>query len=194
MREFGISNLRLKGKTNSRALWQFIAFLWILELLDQVLFNGRLDGLGLRPGDWSHWAGFFFMTFLHADFYHLLNNTIGLAVFGTLLLTRSRHDLYYASVGAILGCGLAVMLLGQPGSVHIGASGLVFGWWSFLIARAFYQRNFQSILIAIFVIVFFGSMVYGVLPGQSTISWQGHLGGAIGGIAGARLMKEKFRR
>jgi len=83
------------------------------------------------------------------------------------------------------------MFLGNPGSVHVGASGLVFGWWSCLIARAFYQRNFQSILIAVFVIIFFGGMIYGVLPGESTISWQGHLGGAIGGIAGASLLKEK---
>jgi membrane associated rhomboid family serine protease len=86
------------------------------------------------------------------------------------------------------------MLLGKPGSVHIGASGLVFGWWSFLIARAFYQRNFQSALIAVSMIVFFGGMIYGILPGEKSISWQGHLGGAIGGIIGSRLTKKKSRR
>ena len=179
-------------KDNNLPLWEFIAFLWILDIVDQVLFNGQLNGLGLRPGDWDHWEGFFFMTFLHADFYHLLNNTIGLVVFGTLLLARSRDDLYMASISAILGCGLAIMFLGEPGSVHIGASGLVFGWWSFLIARGFYQRNFHSILIAVFVIFFFGGMIYGVLPGQSAISWQGHLGGAIGGVLGARCLRKKF--
>lgn len=176
------------------SLWEFITLLWIIEIVDQVLFNGQLDGLGLQPGNWNHWAGILLMPLLHADFYHLLNNSIGLAIFGTLLITRSRNDLYYASIGAILGCSLAVMYLGEPGSVHIGASGLVFGWWSFLIARAFYQRNFQSILIAVFVIVFFGGMIYGILPGEKAVSWQGHLGGAIGGIIGARLMKDKFRR
>ena len=179
---------------SDRPLWQFIALLWILEIIDQTLLNQQLDSLGLQPGNWQYWQGILLMTFLHGGFYHLLNNTIGLAVFGALLITRSRNDLYYASIGAILGCGLAIMFLGQPGSVHIGASGLVFGWWSFLIARGFYQRNFRSVLIAVFVIVFFGGMIYGVIPGQEGISWQGHLGGAIGGITGARLMKKKFKR
>ncbi len=178
---------------NTLPLWEFIALLWIIEIVDQVLFNGQLDGFGLQPGNWNHWEGILFMPFLHADFYHLLNNSVGLAIFGTLLITRSWNDLYYASIGAILGCSLAVMFLGEPGSVHIGASGLVFGWWSFLIARAFYQRNFQSILIAIFVIVFFGGMIYSILPGEEAISWQGHFGGAIGGVIGAKLMKNKFR-
>ncbi len=179
---------------SSLPLWEFIAFLWILEAVDQLLFHGQLNGFGLRPGDWNHWEGILLMPFLHIDFYHLLNNTIGLAVFGTLLLTRSRSDLYSASIGAVIGCSLVVMLLGKPGSVHIGASGLVFGWWSFLIARAFYRRNFQSILIAVFVIIFFGGMIYGILPGQSGVSWQGHLGGAIGGMAGARCSRKKFKR
>jgi membrane associated rhomboid family serine protease len=179
---------------DSRPLWRFIAILWIIEIIDQVLFNQQLNSLGLQPGNWSYWQGILLMTFLHGDFYHLLSNTIGLAVFGTLLISKNRNDPYYASVGAILGCGLTVMLLGEPGSVHIGASGLVFGWWSFLIARAFYQRNFQSILIAVFVIVFFGGMIYGILPGQSGISWQGHLGGTIGGVTGARLVSKRFRR
>ncbi len=181
-------------RPSTRSLSEFIALLWIIEIVDQVFFNQRLNGLGLQPGNWSHWEGILLMPFLHVDFYHLLNNTIGLAVFGTLLLSRRREDLYYASIGAILGCSLAVMLLGQPGSVHIGASGLIFGWWSFLIARAFYQLNFQSLLIAVFVIVFFGGMIYGVLPEKGTVSWQGHLGGAVGGIIGAGFMKNKFRR
>jgi membrane associated rhomboid family serine protease len=186
--------MRRSKQPSSRSLWQFIALLWILEMVDQSLLNRQLDGLGLQPGNWNHWEGILFMPFLHIDFYHLLNNSIGLAIFGTLLITRSWDDLYYASIGAILGCSLAVMLLGKPGSVHIGASGLVFGWWSFLIARAFYQRNFQSALIAVSMIVFFGGMIYGILPGEKSISWQGHLGGAIGGIIGSRLTKKKSRR
>lgn len=183
-----------RKQPNSRPLWQFIGLLWIIELADQVLFNRQLDSFGLQPGNWQRWQGIFLMTFLHGDFYHLLNNSIGLAVFGTLLLSRSQSDIYYASVGAILGCGLAVMFLGEPGSLHIGASGLVFGWWSFLIAHGFYQRNFRSLLVAIFVIIFFGGMIYGVLPGQDGISWQGHLGGAMGGIVGARFKNDKVRR
>ena len=163
-------------------------------MVDQTLLNQQLDGLGLQPGNWNYWEGILLMTFLHGDLYHLLSNTIGLAVFGILLLLRNQNNLYYASIGAILGCGLFIMLFGQPGSIHIGASGVVFGWWSFLIARGFYQRNFQSIIIAVFVIIFFGGMIYGILPGQPSVSWQGHLGGAIGGITGARFMKKKFRR
>ena len=180
-------------QSNTRPLWRFISLLWILEIIDQVLLNRKLDSLGLQPGNWDYWQGILLMTFLHGDLYHLLNNTIGLIIFGSLLLSKNQADLYYASIGAILGCGLAVMFLGEPGSVHIGASGLVFGWWSFLIARGFYQRNFRSILVALLMIFFFGGMIYGILPGQPGISWQGHLGGAIGGIVGARFTTNKFR-
>ena len=178
---------------NNNLLWRFISLLWILEIIDQVLLNQQLNSLGLQPGNWSHWEGIFLMTFLHGDIHHLLNNTIGLIIFGILLPTKKWIDLFYISISAILGCGLAVMLLGQPGSLHIGASGLVFGWWSFLIAQGVYQRNFKSILVATLVIFFFGGMIYGILPGQSGISWQGHLGGAIGGIAAARLMRKRLR-
>ncbi len=181
-------------KSNSRLLWQFIALLWILEIIDQVLLGRRLDSFGLQPGNWDHWQGILLMTFLHGDLHHLLNNTIGLAVFGTLLLAGNRNDIYYATIGAILGCGLAIMFLGQPGSLHIGASGLVFGWWSFLIARGFYQGNFRSILFALLMILFFGGMIYGILPGQPGISWQGHFGGAIGGVTVARFTTKKSRR
>lgn len=181
-------------QSRNRLLWQFIGLLWILEILDQILLNRRLDSLGLQPGNWQHWEGILLMTFLHGDLLHLFNNTIGLIIFGTLLVAGNRTDLYYATVGSILGCGLAVMLLGQPGSVHIGASGLVFGWWSFLIAKGFYQRNLRSILIAVLVMFFFGGMIYGILPGQSSISWQGHFGGAVGGITGARLAKKNLRK
>lgn len=182
-----------RRQSRTRFLWRFIGLLWIIEGIDLLLLGGALDQYGLWPGDWSRWEGILLMTFLHGNLYHLLSNTIGLAVFGTLLITKSWRDISYASVGAILGCGLAVMFLGQPGSVHIGASGLVFGWWSFLIARAFYQRDFKSIFVAVLVIFFFGGMIYGVLQGQSGISWQGHLGGAIGGIIGAWLMVKKFK-
>lgn len=178
-------------QSHSHLLWHFIALLWILELIDQVLLNRQLDSLGLQPGNWHHWEGIFLMTFLHGDLHHLLNNTIGLAVFGTLTPAGNRTGLLCVSISAILGCGLAIMLLGEPGSLHIGASGLVFGLWSFLIARGFYQRNFKSILVAALVIFFFGGMVYGVLPGQPGISWQGHLGGTIGGVIGAGLTRKK---
>lgn len=180
-------------QSSNRLLWQFIGILWILEIIDQFLLSRQLDSLGLQPGNWNYWEGILLMTFLHGNFNHLLNNTIGLAIFGVLLPTKKWTDLFFISICAILGCGLAVMLLGQPGSVHIGASGLVFGWWSYLIAQSIYQRNFKSMVIAILVIVLFGGMIYGVLPGQQGVSWQGHLGGAIGGIVGARLMRNRLR-
>ena len=179
---------------SSRPLWQFIGLLWAIELIDQTLLNRQLDGLGLQPGNWKYWQGILLMPFLHSDLYHLLNNTIGLVVFGLLLRSKKKSYLYPASIGAILGCGLTVLLLGTPGSIHIGASGLVFGWWSFLIAMGFYQRNFRSVLVALLVIIFFGGMIYGVLPGQTGISWQGHLGGAIGGVAAARFTFNKGRK
>lgn len=178
--------MKLPAK-KSRYQWllYFIVLLWVIEIIDFAIFRGGLNGYGAYPRTFDHWQGYLFMPFLHGDFNHLFNNTIGLAVFGALLLIRGWRDLVYATVGAFVGSSLAIWFLGPSGTTHIGASGIIFGWWSYLIARAFYEKDVKSILIATGVIFFFGTMIYGVLPGQAGISWQGHLGGAIGGVAGA---------
>jgi membrane associated rhomboid family serine protease len=90
---------------------------------------------------------------------------------------------------AALGSGLLSWVLGAPGSVHVGASGVVFGYFGFLLLAGFYARSAGSILLSIAVAVLWGGTVFGVLPGTPGVSWQGHLGGFVGGVLAARLYR-----
>jgi membrane associated rhomboid family serine protease len=89
-------------------------------------------------------------------------------------------------LAAMLGGGLVAWLLGPPGTVHIGASGVVFGFLGFLILAGWYARSASSIAISLIVIALWGGLVFGVLPGDTGISWQSHFGGFIGGGLAAR--------
>jgi membrane associated rhomboid family serine protease len=101
------------------------------------------------------------------------------------MLRDARHFLP-VTLFAMLGSGLMAWLLGAPGSVHIGASGVIFGYFGFLLLGGWYARSFVSIMLSLLVAVVWGGLVLGIAPGQVGISWQSHLGGFIAGVLAAR--------
>lgn len=119
--------------------------------------------------------------FLHAGFAHLLANSVALAVLGILLALTTRTFWLICGLVTVLG-GLAVWLVGPSGTLHLGASGLVYGLAAYLIARGGFERRIGSVVVAGFVAASYGGMVLGVLPGQPSVSWQSHLFGAIAGV------------
>jgi len=86
----------------------------------------------------------------------------------------------------MIGSGLMAWLLGAPGTVHIGASGVIFGYLGYLMLAGWYTRSFWSILLSVIVTLVWGSLVLGMMPGESGISWQAHIGGFLGGALAAR--------
>lgn len=158
-----------------------LGLMWVLEIID-VPLNGRLDSLGIEPRDADGLTGVVAAPFLHAGFGHLLANTTGFVVLGGLLALSTRRFWVVCSVVTVLG-GFAVWLVGPAGTVHIGASGLVYGIAAFLVARAFFERRLVTGAIAVVVVVLYGGLVLGVLPSQTGVSWQSHLFGAVAGIA-----------
>ncbi|AOJ72866.1 MULTISPECIES: rhomboid family intramembrane serine protease [Burkholderia] len=125
-----------------------------------------------------------------ASLRHLLANIGGVLVRGWLCMWPSTAGFWRATVGRLLGAGASSWLLGAPHSVHIGASGLIFGYAGYLVARGLYTRRILSVLVAMFVVWCHGmSLLYGVLPLTPGVSWQGHLGGAIGGLLMARASR-----
>ena len=109
-------------------------------------------------------------------------------------MLQETSDFFIVTGITMLVGGLGVWIFGVPGSIHIGASILIFGYLGFLLLRGYFQRNFASILLSLVVGVLYGGTVWGVLPSQPGISWQGHLFGFIGGIIAARMIaKEKHR-
>ncbi len=156
-----------------------VALMWISEIVDLIL-PIPLDWYGIQPRELDHLSGIVLSPFLHLGFPHLIANTGALLVLGGLLALSTRH-LWAVTAGVVLLGGLGVWLTGAPGSVHIGASGVVYGYAAFLAVYGFVARRLWSALLGVLVILVYGPMVWGVLPIQTGVSWQAHLFGALAG-------------
>ena len=148
--------------------------------------GGALMQYGVIPRTLTGLRGILFAPFLHANMQHLIANTIPFLAMGWLVMLRDARHFLPVTLFAMLGAGLMAWLLGAPGSVHIGASGVIFGYFGFLLLGGWYARSFVSITLSLLVAVLWGGLVLGIAPGQVGISWQSHLGGVIAGVLAAR--------
>lgn len=165
----------------------FVGLMWALELLDLFL-GGWLNRFGIRPHSIVGLRGILFAPFLHGNFFHLIANTVPFVILGWLVMLRRTSDFFTVTAIVMLISGLGTWLFAPYYTNHIGASGVVFGYLGFLLFRGYFERSVGSILTSVVVGVLYGGMIWGVLPGQIGISWQGHLFGFIGGIVAARLL------
>jgi membrane associated rhomboid family serine protease len=173
-------------------LGSFVAIFWILEILDQFVSHHTLDGYGIRPHSLIGLRGILFAPFLHGGFGHLITNTVPFLILGWLVMIQETSDFWIVTIITMLVGGVGTWMLGAPNSVHIGASSLIFGYLGFLLLRGYFQRNIASILLSLVVGFLYGGLIWGVLPTQPGISWQGHLFGFLGGVLSAKLIaKEK---
>jgi membrane associated rhomboid family serine protease len=164
--------------------------MWVVEVLDAIL-PAQLDGNGIRPRDGDGLVGILTAPFLHAGFDHLLANTIPFLLLGLVIaLGGAMRVLAVTAVVAVVG-GVGTWLLGPDHTVHIGASGIVFGYAGYLVARFFYSRNLLHLVAAVAVVALWGgSLLAGFVPTPG-VSWQGHLFGALGGIVAARALHRR---
>jgi membrane associated rhomboid family serine protease len=167
-----------------------LAVMWIVQLVNAVTLHA-LDRFGIHPRELSGLLGILFAPFLHGGFGHLLANTVPFLVFGWLILLHDVSDFVIVSILAMLVGGLGTWLTGAPGSVHIGASGVIFGYFGFLLLRGWFRRSFGAILLSLVMGILYGGLLFGVLPGQSGISWQGHLFGFLSGGLSAYLLARR---
>jgi len=178
-------------KTHTTILGGAIAIMWILEIIDLFFLRGRLNAYGIRPHTIIGLRGILFAPFLHAGLGHLIANTIPFLTLGWLIMLRETSDFFIVTAITTLVSGLGVWLFGNPYSVHIGASGVVFGYLGFLLLRGYFERSFIAIALSLIVGFFYGGVIWGILPTQRGISWEGHLFGFIGGILAARLLSRR---
>jgi membrane associated rhomboid family serine protease len=163
-----------------------VAVMWIVELVDLVA--GDLDSAGIRPREPEGLVGVFASPFLHGGFGHLIGNTIPFVILGAgIALGGLLRVATVALVVAVVG-GLGTWLTAPDGSVHIGASGLVFGFAAYLIARGAYSRRVLHLAGGLVVLAIYGTtLLFGLVPTPG-VSWQGHLFGAVGGVVAARVL------
>ncbi|WP_375432984.1 rhomboid family intramembrane serine protease [uncultured Friedmanniella sp.] len=168
-----------------------LAGLWLLELLDQASGNA-LDQFGIRARELDGLPEILTAPFLHAGFAHLVSNSVPFLVLGFLVLLSGVARWLAASLTSVVSSGLFAWLLTPAGTIVLGASGLIFGWLTYLLARGLWSRRPGQVVLALVVLLVYGSLIWGVLPGAVGISWQAHLGGAVGGVLAAwRLHRQR---
>jgi membrane associated rhomboid family serine protease len=193
---------RAPGKTDPRRtaigiVVALVALMWMLEVVDLAL-DHRLDRYGIEPRDPDGLDGVVAAPFLHVGFGHLIANTIPFAVMGVVIAFEGPWRLLGVTVIVVVVSGLGTWLVAPENTIHLGASGVVFGYATYLIARGWFNRRAGEIAIGVGVVVFWGGALLGGLEPQRGISWQGHLFGAIGGVlaawALARTPRQRYTR
>ncbi|MFC8387080.1 rhomboid family intramembrane serine protease [Nocardia sp. NPDC056952] len=179
----------------------FVGSLYVIEGVDMVLSYdsppgsvGELDSAGIEPREVSGLDGILWAPLLHGGWDHLFANTLPLLVLGFLVLLSGIGRGIAATAIIWVIAGVGTWLTGSAGSVHVGASSIVFGWLTYLICRGWFARNVGQIVVGLVILVFYGSMLWGVLPSDPRISWQGHLFGAVGGVLAGWVLSSDERR
>lgn len=170
------------------ALAAFVAAIWAIQTLNWATGYGLNAAFGLIPRHTSGLDGIIAMPVLHASFAHLISNTPPLLVTGALLMATARRALFAVNAVIVVLGGALVWLLGSS-AIHIGASGLVFGWLGFLIVRGFVDRSIVTLGVSLLVGLLYGSLLWGVLPGQPGVSWEAHAFGALAGAIAAVALR-----
>jgi membrane associated rhomboid family serine protease len=175
-----------------RTLGALVAILWAVEIVN-ALDSYRLDSDGIVPRSFSHLYGIVCAPFLHASFGHLLSNTVPFVILGAAIALAGAGRLLLVSLIVALVSGIGTWLTAPAGSVTVGASGVVFGYATYLISRGLFNRKLVEVgLGAVVLVVFGGALIYDLIP-HTGISWQAHLFGGIGGVIAASALSNGRR-
>ncbi len=170
-----------------RLLAGIIALMWVVEVINALDHNG-LDQDGIHPRDVGRLWGILTAPFLHAGFGHLIGNTVPLVFLGLIIALRGATRLAAVTAIVVLIGGLGTWLVAPGGTVTVGASGVVFGYATYLLARGVFDRSLLELLTGAVVGVVWGAALISSLVPQGNVSWQGHLWGGVGGVAAAWLL------
>ena len=175
-------------KTHAVILGGTLAVFWAVFIVDSLL-GGALLRFGVIPRTTTGLRGIVFGPFLHGSLDHIVANSIPFLMLGWMVMFHDERHFIPVTLAGMLGSALLAWLLGAPNSVHIGASGVIFGYLGFLMVSGWYTRSFGSIVLSAIVTLVWGGLVLGMMPGVPGISWQAHTGGFIGGVLAARAFR-----
>jgi len=176
---------KAQGRTEGiQLLAAIVAVMWIVEVINTIDSNA-LDDDGIWARSVAHLWGILTAPFIHASFAHLIGNTIPFVFMGFFIALRGAARLALVTAVVIVLGGLGTWLIAPSGSKTIGASGVVFGYATYLLARGVFNRSILELLIGVIVGVVWGGALISSLAPQPHISWQGHLCGGIAGVIAA---------
>ena len=168
-------------------IFGLLGLMWAIELVD-LLPILRLDSHGIHPRELTGLPGIILAPLLHAGFDHLIVNSLPFVILGGLVLFGGVRTFWKVTIFVTLLGGLGVWLLAGAHTNHIGASGLIFGYLGFILARGLFERSLAWALVSVAILIVYGGLLFGVLPLNAGVSWQGHLFGFLAGVMAARLM------
>lgn len=170
----------------------FVSLMWIIHTV-QFFYLLDLSELGIHPKDIHTISGIFTAPLIHGSWDHLLSNTLPLMILGIILFVSYEKLALRVWILNYLLTGLMVWMFARDNSYHIGASGIIYGLASFLLFSGFFRMDIKAIAIASGVAIFYGGMVWGVLPLQSGVSWESHLFGGFTGFLLAFIYRNKYK-
>ena len=161
--------------------------MWILEIVD-IVADHRLDNYGIHPRDVDGLAEILAAPFLHAGFGHLISNTVPFLAMGAAIALGGLMRVALVTLIVAVVSGFGTWLIAASNSIHLGASGVVFGYATYLVSRGIFSKRLSELAIGVVVVAIWGiGLLQGLLP-QERISWQAHLFGAIGGVVAASVL------
>ncbi|MCU0587940.1 MAG: rhomboid family intramembrane serine protease [Syntrophobacteraceae bacterium] len=172
---------------NLETIAAMVAAFWIVGAADWLVFGGQLSTYGIQPRTRSGLMGILLAPWLHGGMAHLMANSVGMLLFGGLVILRSRTHFWTVVLVGGLASGLGTWLLGRS-ALHVGASGLIFACYGYLLCTGWFERRLGPILLSSFVLLVWGSTLWGIWPLQREVSWEGHLFGLLGGAIAAWLL------
>ena len=183
----GAEQARISFRLAIKIALGFVALLWFIQLLNYGL-NLDLERFGVRPRVMSGLPGILLAPILHSGFGHLISNSVPLLVLVTVMLHLYPRSAVSVLPAVYLGPGMAVWLLGRA-SIHVGASGLVYGLVSYIFVAGVVRRDRRAIAAGLLVCFMYGSLVWGVLPLERAVSWETHLAAALIGVLMANMLR-----
>jgi membrane associated rhomboid family serine protease len=167
----------------------FLGVIWLLQVVNWA--DGyRLDGeFGILPEHLSRLPDIFTAPFLHFNWQHIEGNSVPLFVLGVLAAYRSLKRFLLASVIIAVTSGLAVWLFQSSNELTVGASGLIFGYFGYVLVRGFFDRNWTDIIVGLVAGGLYWTILAVAIPGTPGVSWIGHVGGLVGGVLAAWLLR-----
>ena len=165
----------------------FVSLLWIVKL-SEIIFNLNFTTLGIFPGSVKGLPGILLAPLIHANIKHLFSNSLPILFLGSGIIYFYRNSSYKVITIIYIGTGILVWIFARQ-AYHIGASGLIYGFVTFLFFSGLIRRDTRAIALALLVTFLYGSLIWGVLPLDNAVSWESHLFGSVLGIFCAFLFK-----
>lgn len=171
----------------------FLGLLWVIQLANWADSYGLDRTFGIVPHSQSHLADIFTAPFLHFSWQHLEGNSVPLLVLGFLAAYRGIAKFVAVTVIAVITSGLAVWMFQSSSELTVGASGLIFGYFGYVVVRGLFDRNFVDAIVGALAAVAYAYILAVAIPGTPGVSWIGHAGGLVGGVLAGWILRTRRR-